>query len=189
MLCPRITTVRGKAWVQGHQGANTLVLPLVLVLTRALPTWIRWDKNWPERVCIHEPRVLTILHIPGVQDVVKREKKQSHIIESAMPSFLTLIYVDSESWPRQRRRRVFSTHHVQTQEKGPPCSLRSSRPSYEVDFQPVMCTIFPTPHIPIDDTGTTSSQDPHLLAGSLSCHVCVCLCQPCPAYCNTAVSA
>lgn len=144
MLCPRITTVRGKAWVQGHQGANTLVLPLVLVLTRALPTWIRWDKNWPERVCIHEPRVLTILHIPGVQDVVKREKKQSHIIESAMPSFLTLIYVDSESWPRQRRSRVFSTHHVQTQEKGPPCSLRSSRPSYEVDFP--TCNVHNIPH-------------------------------------------
>ena len=29
---------------------------------------------------------------------------------------------------------MLSTHHVQTQEKGPPCSLRSSRPSYEVDF-------------------------------------------------------
>ena len=119
-----------------------------------------------------------------------RGKKQSHIIESAMPSFLTLIYVDSESRPRQRRCRVFSTHHVQTQEKGPPCSLRSSRPSYEVDFP--TCNVHnipPTPHIPINDTGTTSSQDPHLLAGSLGCHVGVCLCQPCPAYCNTAVSA
>lgn len=34
-----------------------------------------------------------------------RGKKQSHIIESAMPSFLTLICVDSESWPRPRRCR------------------------------------------------------------------------------------
>lgn len=64
-----------------------------------------------------------------------------------MPSFLTLISADSESWSRQRRckLRKLLTHHAQTQEKGPPCSLRSSRPSYDMDFP--ACNVQNTPHL------------------------------------------
>ena len=136
---------QGKAWVQGHQGANTLVLPLVLMLTRAFPTWIRWDRNWPKRVCIREPRVPTILHIPGVQDVVKREKTIPHN---------WIGHAKFLNFDLCRFRKLAEAKEMQT-ECSQPIMFKCRRRGHLVlldpqdlpmrwIFQPVMCTIFPT---------------------------------------------
>lgn len=46
---------------------------------------------------------------------------------------------------KRYKLRELLTHHVQIQEKGPPCSLRSLRPSYEVDFP--ACNVQNIPHL------------------------------------------
>ena len=107
-----------------------------------------------------------------------------------MPSFLTLIFADSESLSRQRRckLRELSSHQVQTQEKGPSCSLRPSRPSYEVDFP--ACNVQNTPHLlphllmthlpPLSQYPTYIGRLPWL---PFLLHM-SCLCKPCPASCR-----
>lgn len=196
MIYPRITTLKGRAWDQGSQwqgdGGGKYSSPsLVPYANFILPCVDKIGlKLARERVSMHALRVPTILYIPGVQDVVKRGEKYAHVIELAMPSFLTLISANSESWSRQKRCkwRELLTHHVHTQEKGQSCSLRSSSPSYEVDFP--ACNVQNIPHLlpyllmthsPPSFQYLTSTgrvpQLPFLLYMD-------CLCQPCPASCK-----
>lgn len=101
-----------------------------------------------ERVYTHALRVPTILYIPGVQDVVKREEKMSPRNRAGHAKFLNFDLCRFRKLVKAQEtktERALNPSYVQTQEKGPPYSLRSSRPSYEVDFP--VCNVQNIPHL------------------------------------------
>lgn len=122
---PKSFSLRGTVQDQGSQWQE-YPSSLFFMITRAFPTRIRLDCNWPDRLCLCALEPLYHLYF----------RCSRYSWRLTMPSFLTVIFAGSESFPRQRRSRLaeLSFHHVQPQEKGLPWPPGSLRPSYELDF-------------------------------------------------------
>lgn len=111
-------------------------------------------------------------------------EKQAHVIQWVMPSFLTLIFADSESLSRQRRYKLRSQPIVSKHRgRGHLVLLGPQDIPMRWIFQPVMCRTFSASSKTTDDTCTSPAQDPtstvRLPWLPFWPHM-SCLCQPCP---------
>lgn len=111
-------------------------------------------------------------------------EKQAHVIQWVMPSFLTLIFADSEGLSRQRRYKLRSQPIVSKHRgRGHLVLLGPQDIPMRWIFQPVMCRTFSASSKPTDDTCAAPAQDPtstvRLPWLPFLPHM-SCLCQPCP---------